>query len=50
MLYIFLGVNPQEINTGSTPRSIQYGKCLSDTAIRFQVGSTTLMLVGKSKW
>lgn len=51
MQYSFIGVNSQEINSGAKPRSIQYGKCLSNTAVRFVVGSTTtLMLVGKSKW
>jgi len=51
MQYTFLGVNSQEINSGAKPRSIQYGKCLSNTAVRFVVGSnTTLLLVGKSKW
>lgn len=48
---MFLGVNPKEINTGEKPRSIQFGKCLSNTAVRFVVGSNaSIMLVGKAKW
>lgn len=49
-MYI-LGVNSKEIDAGSKPRSIQFGKCLSNTAVRFVVGpNTSLILVGKSKW
>jgi hypothetical protein len=48
---MFLGVNQQEINSGEKPRSIQFGKCLSNTAVRFVTGSNaSIMLVGKSKW
>lgn len=51
MEYTFLGVNSQEIHSGAKPRSIRFGKCLSNTVVRFVVGSnTTLLLVGKSKW
>lgn len=46
-----IGVNSHEISSGEKPRSIQYGKCLSNTAVRFVVGqNTSLILVGKSKW
>lgn len=48
--FIFLGVNSKEIDSGAKPRSIQFGKCLSNTAVRFVVGSNSLlMLVGKAK-
>lgn len=48
---MFLGVNSQEINSGAKPRSILYGKCLSNTVVRFVVGpNTSIMLGGKSKW
>lgn len=49
-MHIFLGVNSQDIDSGTKARSIQYGKCLSNTTVRFVVGSnSSLMLVGKAK-
>lgn len=50
LLNYFIGVNSQEIDSGAKPRSVQYGKCLSNSAVRFVVGpNSSLMLVGKAK-
>lgn len=47
----FTGVNTEEINSGGSPRSVQLGKCLSNTAVRFVVGpNSSIVLVGKAKW